>query len=476
MTYETVIGMEIHVELSTNTKIFCSCKNEFGSKENTNCCPVCVGLPGTLPVMNKQVVDYAIMAGLATNCDITRHSLMDRKNYHYPDLTKGYQTSQLYYSLCRHGYVDIELEEGAKRIGITEIHMEEDAGKLVHPDGQNISRADYNRAGVPLIEIVSEPDMRSAEEGRVFLDTLRNIILALGISDCKMQEGSMRCDVNISVRPMGQEKLGTRAEIKNLNSFRSMMRAIEFETERQIDIIEAGGEVIQETRRWDDNKGETYSMRSKEDSHDYRYFPEPDLMPIVVSDEWIDRIKVLLPELPESKRIRYENDLQLPTRDARMLSSSRMLSQLFESAMEAGASARSAGNWLIGDLMRVIKDRSMDEEEIKFSGEDLAKLISLIDKGTVGSTAGKQVFEAMIDTGKTPEILVEELGLVQISDANELLELVQELVRDNPKPADDYRNGKKKAMGFFTGQAMKRTKGKANPKVLMELFDKEINK
>lgn len=476
MTYETVIGMEIHVELSTNTKIFCSCKNEFGSKENTNCCPVCIGLPGTLPVMNKQVVDYAIMAGLATNCDITRHSLMDRKNYHYPDLTKGYQTSQLYYSLCRHGYVDIELEEGTKRIGITEIHMEEDAGKLVHPDGQNISRADYNRAGVPLIEIVSEPDMRSAEEGRVFLDTLRNIILALGISDCKMQEGSMRCDVNISVRPMGQEKLGTRAEIKNLNSFRSMMRAIEFETERQIDIIEAGGEVIQETRRWDDNKGETYSMRSKEDSHDYRYFPEPDLMPIVVSDEWIDRIKSLLPELPESKRIRYENELQLPTRDARMLSSSRMLSQLFESAMEAGASARSAGNWLVGDLMRVIKDRSMDEEDIKFSGADLAKLILLIDKGTVGSTAGRQVFEAMIDTGKTPDVLVEELGLVQISDANELLELVQELVRDNPKPADDYRSGKKKAMGFFTGQAMKRTKGKANPKVLMELFDKEINK
>ncbi|MFZ5974813.1 MAG: Asp-tRNA(Asn)/Glu-tRNA(Gln) amidotransferase subunit GatB [Bacillota bacterium] len=476
MKYETVIGMEIHVELSTKTKMFCNCANAFGAEENTLCCPVCIGLPGTLPVINKTAVDYCIMAGLATNCEITRHSLMDRKNYHYPDLTKGFQTSQLYYSLCRNGHVEIETDAGTKRIGILEIHMEEDAGKLVHPDGQPYSRVDYNRAGVPLIEIVTAPDMRSAEEGRVFLETLRNILLSLGVSDCKMQEGSLRCDVNISVRPEGSEKLGTRAEIKNLNSFRSVMRAIEYEAERQIDLIEGGGQVVQQTRRWDDAAGATSALRSKEDSHDYRYFPEPDLMPIVVDDEWIERIRAKLPELPESKRLRYEKELGLPGRDARMLSSSRTLSKLLESAMEAGAPPRAAGNWLVGDLMRMLKDRGMDSEEIRFTGEDLAALIALIDKGTISSTAGRQVLEGMLDTGKQPAALVEELGLKQISDADALIEIVREIVRDNPKPAADYRAGKEKAMAFFTGQAMKRTKGKANPVLLQELFANELKK
>jgi aspartyl-tRNA(Asn)/glutamyl-tRNA(Gln) amidotransferase subunit B len=416
------------------------------------------------------------MAGLATNCAITRHSLMDRKNYHYPDLTKGFQTSQLYYPLCLDGHVDIETEAGTKRIRIREIHMEEDAGKLVHPDGQSYSRVDYNRAGVPLIEIVTQPDMRSAEEGRVFLETLRNILLCIGISDCKMQEGSLRCDVNISVRPEGTKELGTRAEIKNLNSFRSAMRAIEYEADRQVELIEGGGRVVQQTRRYDDATNTTSALRSKEDSHDYRYFPEPDLMPIVVDEDWIERIRVQLPELPETKRVRYEQELGLPGRDARMLSSSRALSRLFESAMAAGAAPRAAGNWLVGDLMRMLKDRAMDTEEIRFSGADLAALIELIDKGTVGSTAGRQVLEGMLDTGKAPSALVEELGLTQISDADALIEIVQEIVRNNPKPAADYRAGKQKAMAFFTGQAMKRTKGKANPVLLQELFAEELKK
>jgi aspartyl-tRNA(Asn)/glutamyl-tRNA(Gln) amidotransferase subunit B len=468
--------MEIHVELSTKTKMFCGCANIFGAEENTLCCPVCTGLPGTLPVINKTAVDYCIMAGLATNCDITRHSLMDRKNYHYPDLTKGFQTSQLYYSLCRNGYVEIETQEGSKRVGILEIHMEEDAGKLVHPDGQDYSRVDYNRAGVPLIEIVTAPDMRSAEEGRVFLETLRNILLSLGISDCKMQEGSLRCDVNISIRPQGTEKLGTRAEIKNLNSFRSVMRAIEYETERQIEVIEGGGQVVQETRRWDDNTGATSVMRSKEDSHDYRYFPEPDLMPIVVDDAWIERIRACLPELPESKRQRYEGELGLPVRDARMLSSSRALSSIFEDAMAAGAAPRAAANWLIGDLMRMLKDRGMDSEDIRFTGASLQALIELIDRGTISSTAGRQVLEGMLDTGRDPAALVEEMGLSQISDTEALRGIVQAIVAENPKPAADYRAGKEKAMAFFTGQAMKRTRGKANPKVLQQLFEEELKK
>jgi aspartyl-tRNA(Asn)/glutamyl-tRNA(Gln) amidotransferase subunit B len=476
LKYETVIGMEIHVELSTETKMFCGCANAFGAGENTLCCPVCAGLPGTLPVINAAAVDYCIMAGLATNCEITRHSLMDRKNYHYPDLTKGFQTSQLYYPLCRNGYVDIETGTGVKRIGIREIHMEEDAGKLVHPDGQSCSRVDYNRAGVPLIEIVTQPDMRSAEEGRVFLETLRNILLCIGISDCKMQEGSLRCDVNISVRPEGSEELGTRTETKNLNSFRSAGRAIEYEAARQVDVIEGGGRVVQQTLRYDDATGTTSALRSKEDSHDYRYFPEPDLMPIVVDEDWIARIRERLPELPETKRIRYERELGIPGRDARMLSSSRRLSAIFETAMAAGAAPRAAANWLIGDLMRMLKDRLLDTEEIGFSGEDLAALIALIDKGTISSTAGRQVLEGMLDTGKPPSKLVEELGLTQISDADALREIVKQIVRDNPKPAADYRAGKKKAMAFFTGQAMKRTKGKANPVLLQELFAKELKK
>lgn len=476
MAYEMVIGLEIHVELATKTKIFCSCKNEFGGEDNTHVCPICTAQPGALPMLNRQVVDYALQAGLALNCDISRNSYIDRKSYHYPDLSKGFQNSQNHIPICTNGYVDIETMAGQKRIGIHEIHMEEDAGKLVHPAGASYTRADDNRAGVPLIEIVTEPDMRSSEEVLTFLDTLRNTLLFLGISDCKMQEGSMRCDVNLSVREAGAEAFGVRNEMKNLNSFRSINRAIDYEFGRQVSIVEAGGIVEQNTLRWDDERGETSPMRSKENAQDYRYFPEPDLLPIVIDDEWLTFVKSELPELPAARRARYEQDFALQPIYARMISASKALVSLFEGAIAAGANAQTASNWVCGNLMSLLKEQALEPEDIVFDGNALNELLTLVEKGTISSSAGRQVMEAMLKDGGSPAQLVDKLSLAQISDEGALLTLVHQVIELNPKPVADYLGGKEKAITSLIGQAMKASKGQGNPQMFRQLFEQELKK
>lgn len=476
MQFETVIGMEIHAELLTKSKIFCGCENVFGGADNTHCCPVCMGLPGTLPVLNQTVVDYAIKAGLATNCEIALDSRMDRKNYHYPDLPKGYQISQREFPLCRKGHVDIDVDGVPARVGITEIHIEEDAGKLVHMASGQYSRADYNRAGVPLIEIVSEPDMRSAEQARAFLETIRNTLMCIGVSDCKMQEGSMRCDVNISIRPMGTTELTTRCEIKNMNSFRSVARAIEAEVKRQQKIVLAGGTIVQQTMRFDDETGLTYPMRSKEDSQDYRYFPEPDLMPILVEAAHVEELRASLPELPDARRKRYAQVYGLPERECVMISGSNALSTLFDDAVAAGASARSAANWMVGNLASLLKEKEMDAADLAFDGKQLAALIAIVENGTINSGAGKQVLSVMMETGKQPTDIANELSLVQVSDKGELATLAQEIIDENPKAVADYLAGKDKAITFLCGNAMKRTRGKANPQLMRELFIEILSK
>lgn len=475
MSYETVIGLEVHAELSTHTKIFCDCTTEFGGEVNTHCCPICTGMPGVLPVLNKKVVDYAIKAGLATNCKITPFGKQDRKNYFYPDLPKAYQISQYDLPVCHDGYVDIEVDGKKKRIGITRIHIEEDAGKLMHDEWGTGSLVDYNRCGVPLIEIVTEPDMRSAEEARVFLETLKSILQYIDVSDCKMQEGSLRCDINLSVRPLGQKEFGTRTEMKNVNSFKAAVRAMEYEAKRQIDLIESGGVVEQETRRWDDAKGMSYAMRSKEEAHDYRYFPDPDLVPIVIDEEWVDSIRKTLPELPNAKRERYINDYHLPEYDAGILTSSRTLAEFFEECIAQGAEPKIASNWLMGDLMRLLKDKEMEPEEIPFSGKYVAKLLALIEKGTISGSIAKKVLNTMFEEPKDPEDIVKEKGLVQISDESQLTEIVKKVIHDNPQSVEDYKNGKKQALGFLVGQTMKATKGKANPQMVNSLLQELLN-
>ena len=476
MNYETVIGLEVHAELSTASKIYCGCANEFGGEVNTHCCPICTGMPGVLPVLNKTVVDYAIKAGLATNCEITRLGKQDRKNYFYPDLPKAYQTSQFDLPICKNGYLDIEVGGEKKRIGITRIHIEEDAGKLLHEASHGVTLVDYNRCGVPLIEIVSEPDMRSAEEAKTFLETIKSILEYTAVSDCKMQEGSLRCDVNVSIRPVGQKEYGIRSEMKNVNSFSAAFRAIEYEVKRQIIELEAGNEIIQETRRWDDVKGVSNPMRGKDNAHDYRYFPEPDLVSIVIDDNWINEIKKTLPELPTARRERYINDFGLSEYDAGQITSSKALADFLEKCVNLGATAKAVSNWILSDISRMLNDKGLEQSEIPFTAEQLAKLISLIEKGTISNTAGKKVIEELFINPRDPEEIVKEKGLVQISDEGALQKIVVDVINANPQSVVDYKAGKDKAIGFLVGQTMRATKGQGNPGLLNKLIKEELDK
>ena len=469
--YETVIGLEVHVELASKTKIFCGCSTAFGGAPNSHTCPVCTGMPGALPVLNKQVVEYAIAVGLALDCEITKDFRFDRKNYFYPDNPQNYQISQLYLPICRNGKIEIETEEeGRKSIGIHEIHMEEDAGKLIHDEQQGCSVIDFNRSGVPLIEIVSEPDMRSAKEVTAYLDKLRLVIQYLGASDCKLQEGSMRVDVNLSVREKGAKELGTRTEMKNLNSFKAIARAIEQETKRQIQLLETVGCVEQETRRWDDKKGTSYSMRSKEDARDYRYFPDPDLMPVHISDEWIAEIKKRQPELREEKIARYQSQFQLPLYDAKVLTETKELADFFEATEEICKKPKKASNWIMGETMRLLREKGMSPEEIRFSPKHLAMLIDLVDTGKINGSVAKEIFEIMFEEDIDPKAYVEEKGLKRVSDKDALTAVVKEVIAANQKSVADYRNGKDRAIGFLVGQTMKAMKGQADPGVVREIL------
>ena len=467
--YETVIGLEVHVELATKTKIFCGCSTEFGGAPNTHTCPVCTGMPGSLPVLNKQVVEYALAVGLATNCGINQYCKFDRKNYFYPDNPQNYQISQLYLPICHDGWVEIDTAAGKKKIGIHEIHMEEDAGKLVHDEWEDCSLVDYNRSGVPLIEIVSEPDMRSADEVIAYLEKLRLIIQYLGASDCKLQEGSMRADVNLSVREVGAPEFGTRTEMKNLNSFKAIARAIEGERVRQIELIEDGKKVIQETRRWDDNKEFSHAMRSKEDAQDYRYFPDPDLVPVWISDEWIERVKAAQPELRTEKLARYESEYGLPQYDAEILTGSKHLADVFEQTVAICGKPKEVSNWLMTEAMRLLKEQEQESEDMKFSPENLAKLISLVEKNVINRTVAKDVFEAVFKEDVDPEGYVEEHGLKVVNDTDALTKTIEELLEKNPQSVADFKAGKEKAMGFIVGQTMRAMKGKADPAVVNQL-------
>ena len=468
--YETVIGLEVHVELATKSKIFCSCSTAFGSAPNTHTCPVCTGMPGSLPVLNKKVVEYAMAVGLAANCKVNQYCRFDRKNYFYPDNPQNYQISQLYLPICHHGGIEIETEDGVKTIGIHEIHMEEDAGKLVHDDWEPVSLVDYNRSGVPLIEIVSEPDMRSAKEVIAYLDKLRMMIQYLGASDCKMQEGSMRVDVNLSVRQQGSKAYGTRTEMKNIGSFKAIARAIEAETVRQIDLLESGGRVVQETRHWNDEEGYSYAMRSKEDAQDYRYFPEPDLVPIVISDEWLQQIKDRQPEFREAKQARYVSAFGLPEYDAKILTSSKKLADLFEETAALCKKPKKASNWLMGETMRLLKEHEMDPEELSFSPQNLARLIALADAGTINGTVAKEVFEKVFAEDIAPEQYVQEHQLQMVDDEDALKETIAKVIEENPQSVADYQGGKEKALGFLVGQTMKALKGKANPGMVNQML------
>ena len=474
--YEVIIGLEVHAELSTKTKIFCSCPTKFGAAPNTQTCPICMAMPGTLPVLNEKVVEYAVKAGLATNCEISRNSKNDRKNYFYPDLPKAYQISQYDKPLCEHGYVEIDTKEGKKKIRLTRIHIEEDAGKLNHDEFAGGSLVDLNRAGVPLIEIVSEPDLRSSEEAEAYLRKLKSILEYIEVSDCKMQEGSYRADVNVSVRKKGDPKLGTRTEMKNMNSFRSITRGIEYEIDRQIDVIEDGGEVEQETLRWDDVSGKTFSMRDKEDAQDYRYFPDPDLVAIKLSEEYIENIKKSLPELPESRKERYLKEYELSEKDANIITSSKYLSDLFEGAIKVCNNPKAVNNWIISDISRILNETEMEPIEIPFDSNQLGKLIILIDKGTISSSIGKKVLEELFENPRDPEEIIKEKGWIQISDEGAIKEVVLKVLEANPQSIADYKAGKDRALGFLVGQAMKETKGKANPKMLNQMFLEELKK
>ncbi len=474
--YETIIGMEVHIELSTKTKIFCSCSTEFGAAPNTHTCPVCTGMPGALPVLNKQVVEYAVAFGLATNCTITQYCKFDRKNYFYPDNPQNYQISQLYLPICRDGYVEIDTPSGKKKIRIHEIHMEEDAGKLVHDEWEDVSIVDFNRSGVPLIEIASEPDMRSADEVIAYLEVLRQTAQYLGISDCKLNEGSMRADINVSVREEGSTQFGTRTEMKNLNSFKAIARAIEGERDRQIEVIETGKKVIQETRRWDDNKESSHAMRSKEDAQDYRYFPDPDLVPVEISGEWIEQIRAKQPELRPEKLERYKAEYDIPEYDAQIITETKRMADLFEQTTSICEKPKKVSNWLMGETMRLLKENGQDPEDIAFSPEHLAALINLVDDGAVTGPVAKEVFEEIFKDDIDPEEYVKEHGLAAVNDEDELRAAIERVIAENPQSVEDYHGGKKKAMGFLVGQTMKAMQGKANPalvnQILAELLDR----
>ena len=468
--YEAVIGLEVHAELSTKTKIFCSCKTTYGGAPNTQVCPVCMAMPGALPTLNEKVVEYAVKAGLATNCTISQDSKNDRKNYFYPDTPRAYQISQYDKPLCEHGYIEIDGDDGnKKKIGITRIHIEDDAGKLNHDEFGGGTLVDFNRAGVPLIEIVSEPDIRSASEAERYLKKLKSILEYIEVSDCKMQEGSYRADVNVSVHKKG-EPFGTRTETKNMNSFRSIVREIDYEIERQIDVIENGGVVTQDTLRWDDVSGKTFVMRTKENAEDYRYFPEPDLVAIKLSTEYIENMKNSLPELPESRYERYLNEYNLSEKDAKILVSSKYLSNLFEEAGRISGNYKSVSNWIISDISRILNEKEMEPNQIPFEAKHLANLVSLIDNGTISSKIAKDVLEEMFENPREPEEIIKEKGWIQISDEGEIKKIVQEILEANPQSVADYKAGKDRALGFLVGQAMKATKGKANPQMLNKLF------
>ena len=474
--YEIVIGLEVHSELSTKTKIFCSCPTEFGGEPNTHCCPVCMAMPGTLPVLNEKVVEYAIKAGLATNCEIASISKNDRKNYFYPDLPKAYQISQYDMPLCEHGYVEIEVGGEKKKIGLTRIHIEEDAGKLNHDDYGRGSLVDLNRAGVPLIEIVSEPDLRSSEEVDLYLKKLKSILEYIEVSDCKMQEGSLRADVNVSVRKKGQKEFGTRTEMKNMNSFKSIVRAIDYEAERQIEVLEDGGKIDQETLRWDDVSGKTFPMRDKEDAQDYRYFPDPDLVAIKISEEMKENIRKSLPEMPESRKERYINEYKLPEYDSNILISSKYFSDLFEGATKVCNNAKAVSNWIMTDITKELNEKELEPSDIPFTAEQLGNLVILIDKGTISSSIAKKVLDEMFKEPKDPQKIIEEKGWVQISDEGAIKEVVLKILEANPQSVADFKAGKDKAVGFLVGQAMKETKGKANPQMLNKMFLEELKK
>ncbi|MNW38575.1 Aspartyl/glutamyl-tRNA(Asn/Gln) amidotransferase subunit B [compost metagenome] len=468
--YETVIGLEVHVELHTKTKIFCGCSTEFGAPPNSHTCPVCLGHPGVLPVLNRQAVDYAMKAAMALNCTIGDVSKFDRKNYFYPDSPKAYQISQFDQPVGEHGYIDIEVDGRTKRIGITRLHLEEDAGKLTHVDGGYASLVDFNRVGTPLVEIVSEPDISSPEEAKAYLEKLRAIMQYCDVSDVKMEEGSMRCDANISLRPQGQKEFGIRAELKNMNSYRGVQRGLEYEQFRQAEILDEGGVVVQETRRWDEAQGKTFSMRGKEEAHDYRYFPDPDLVTIHIDEAWKERIRASIPELPDARKARYASEYGLPEYDAGVITSSIEIADLFESSLEYTKDAKSVSNWIMGDLLGYLNSNGFELGDVKLTGQGLGEMINLIEKGTISSKIAKTVFKEMLQSGKLPGQVVEEQGLVQISDEGAILAIVKEVVANNPASVQDYKAGKDKAIGFLVGQVMKQSKGKANPGLVNKLL------
>lgn len=476
MEWEIVMGLEVHTELATKTKIFCGCSTEFGGAPNTHVCEICSGMPGTLPLLNERVVEFAVRTGLATNCQITQKTKFDRKNYFYPDLPKAYQISQLYLPICRNGYIEVKGENGEpKKIGIHEIHMEEDAGKLIHDEFEDCTLVDYNRCGVPLLEIVSEPDFRSADEVVEYLEKLRAILQFTGVSDCKMQEGSLRADVNLSVRPKGQKEFGTRTEMKNLNSFHAIARAIEYESRRQIDLLEDGEAVVQETRRWDDNKGYSYAMRSKEDAQDYKYFPEPDLPPIEISDARIQEIRESMPELPEQKKRRYREELGLPEYDTEILTGNLAFVTLFEETVKLCDSPKDVANWIMGEVMKLLNDAGTLPEDMTLAPEKLAAVIQMVKSGKINRGTGKTVLEKVFTDGVDPESYVQENNLAQITDLSAIRPVLEEVIAANEKSVSEYKSGKTQAMGYIMGQAMRALKGKAPAqevqKLLHELLD-----
>jgi aspartyl-tRNA(Asn)/glutamyl-tRNA(Gln) amidotransferase subunit B len=477
--YTIVIGLEVHAELATDSKLFCGCSTSFGSEANTQICPRCLGLPGTLPVLNKKAVEYAVRAGLALDCKINKFSKFDRKNYFYPDLSKAYQISQYDQPICEHGHVEFYVGGEKKVVGITRIHLEEEAGKSIH-SGTSISDSDfsledYNRSGIPLIEIVSEPDIRSPEEARIYMETLRSILRYIGVSDCKMEEGSLRCDANISLMPKGATVFGTRTEIKNMNSFRAVQKALEYEAERHAKLLDSGEKLVQETRTWDDNLGITLSMRSKEEAHDYRYFPEPDLVPVILEDEFVTDIKNSLPELPAEKFRRYLEEFGLPEYDAELITADRDLAEYFEAVVAIyNKDYKAVSNWIMGEFMRLMNEQGIEVGEVKIKPEDFAAMLKLMDEGVISSKIAKVVFEEMFNTGKEPKTIVEEKGLVQISDSSAIEQIVADVIKDNPGPVAEYLGGKDKVLGFLVGQVMKLSKGKANPQMANEFLKKAL--
>jgi aspartyl-tRNA(Asn)/glutamyl-tRNA(Gln) amidotransferase subunit B len=470
MQFEPVIGLEVHAQLKTNTKIFCACSTSFGAPPNTHTCPVCLGMPGVLPVLNKKVVDYTLRMALAVNCKIAAESRFARKNYFYPDLPKGYQISQYELPIAEHGFVVVEVNGGLRRIGITRIHMEEDAGKLGHDPQRPVSRVDFNRTGVPLIEIVSEPDIRNPEEAGAYLRQLRSIVRYLGICDGNLEEGSFRCDANVSIRPKGSRTLGTRTELKNLNSFKHVEKSLQYEISRQKEVLLDGGQIVQETRLWDPDKNQTTSMRGKEDAHDYRYFPDPDLLPLVIDDGWIQSVKKSLPELPDEKKKRFMAQYKLPAYDAGLLTSDRELADYFEDCVGIFAKPKQVSNWVMGPLLGILNTQGKTIKDAPVSPGNLARLLALVEEGVISGKIAKTVFDEMAQTGKPAQQIVEEKGLVQISDSDALEDVVSDVIAGNPKEVEAYKNGKTKLLGFFVGQVMKETKGKANPKLVNEIL------